>query len=55
MSEKQAKYGEQYIKLSIEERRLLDSLPDWGEATVVMKNGIPVLLKLVREDIKLTD
>ena len=45
------------ITLSREERRLIEALRShpWGEATVVMKNGKPVMLKGVREDVKLTD
>ena len=43
--------------LSREERRLIEALRShpWGEATVVMKGGRPVMLKGVREDVKLTD
>jgi hypothetical protein len=43
--------------LSREERRLIEALRShpWGEATVVMKGGKPVMVKGIREDVKLTD
>ena len=43
--------------LSREEVRLIEALRShpWGEATVVMKGGRPVMLKGIREDVKLTD
>jgi hypothetical protein len=44
--------------LSKEEHRLIEALRahlGWGEATVVLKAGVPVMLKGLREDVKLTD
>jgi hypothetical protein len=41
-----------------EERRLIEALRahiGWGEATVVLKGGKPVMLKGLREDVKLSD
>mgnify|MGYP000966326893 CR=1 FL=1 len=66
MSEKQAKYNQKaqagmiggtWATLAPEQRRLLDCLQglDWGEVLVVVKNGLPVMVKRERKDIKLTD
>jgi hypothetical protein len=45
------------LTLTREERRLIEALRShpWGEATVILKGGQPVMLKGVREDVKLTD
>jgi hypothetical protein len=45
------------LALSREERRLIEALRShpWGEATVILKGGQPVMLKGIREDVKLTD
>jgi hypothetical protein len=45
------------INLSREERRLIEALRShpWGEATVILKGGKPVMVKGIREDVKLTD
>ncbi len=44
-------------EVTIEEKRLLDFLRElaWGEATVKVKNGVPVLISEARRDVKLTD
>ena len=46
-----------YELITVEERRLLEALRSnpWGEATVVIKNGKPVMVKGFRQDVKLTD
>ncbi len=46
------------FSLCKEERRLIEALREhhgWGEATVVLKGGKPVMLKGLREDVKLSD
>jgi hypothetical protein len=46
------------FSLGKEERRLIEALRKhigWGEATVVLKDGKPVMLRGLREDVKLTD
>lgn len=45
------------FSLGKEERRLIEVLRSykWGEATVVLKNGVPVMLRGLREDVKLSD
>ncbi len=46
------------LQASCEERRLIEALRahhGWGEATVVLKDGRPVMLRGLREDVKLTD
>jgi hypothetical protein len=45
------------VEVCTEEKRLLETLRanPWGEATVVMKAGKPVMVKGIREDVKLTD
>lgn len=55
------RYGmnnESAFSLVKEERRLIEALRahhGWGEATVVLKDGRPVMVKGLREDVKLTD
>ena len=46
-----------YVAYTPEQERLLDYLRElaWGEAVVVVKNGLPVMVKRERKDIKLTD
>lgn len=53
MTEERARY----VSLSPQQRKLLDYLFDlsWGEVLVVVKNGLPVMVKRERKDIKLTD
>jgi hypothetical protein len=45
------------IEVAIEEKRLLYFLRDlkWGQVTLEVKAGKPVMIKAPRQDVKLTD
>ena len=44
------------VDVTEEEHELLAILRDtkWGEVTIVVKNGVPVMVKTVQKDVKLT-
>jgi hypothetical protein len=45
-------------RISEQEWRLIEALRahhGWGEATVILKDGRPVMVRGLREDVKLTD
>lgn len=56
MSEAQPQYKPEIKTVALEERRLLDFFRDdlkFGEATVTVRKGLPVFVRVALKDIKL--